>query len=443
VSKNRKPDQGGVRVQRFRSACATAVGLAVAVTPAFAEAPPAAGEVIQYGELRRLRPVLPRELWRFRDLLFFDGMALRVRERTDQSPPLVYRDATRRHSGARIAVDGSLAGYVAGQPFPMRAIDCEGDPQAGVKIAWNFDHQWEGAGSSAHFRVTFVHRGRVQEGGLEGRLSTVLLANRVEPYYLDRDAGSGSVLPGDPRKLVNQIDLTAPASARRSWTAFTRYRSSEGPLATARLDELWQFSPSVGRVTRSEVEHRSTPVEGAEVVPDDLGSFAGVVTHYAWECKGEMDLLAPVDSDVRGFPYTPDHDFGPSGLSFANDRWQLRPAIKIRMTPKDPQHPYSRKDLYLDRETLRALYSFAYDATGALWKVIVHNGRFSESDPDYYLGWRGVPTPRDAKTVADVVLNVQTGLGTRIEYWDNHGTPIGGRSEIETYLKQRMTEQGI
>jgi hypothetical protein len=397
--------------------------------------------VIGYGDLERLRAHLPRELWRFRDELFFEGMQLRVVERADHSPPAVYRDATRRLPAPRIGPDGSLEGYVAGQPFPMEAIDCAGDPQAGVKIAWNFDHQWEGAGSRARFRVTFVRNGRAQEGGLEGRLASVLLANRVEPHYLAESGGS--VFPGDPRKLVSHVDLLAPPGAAGSWTAFTRYRSSEKPRAQARLDELWQYSPGNGRVTRSEVAHRSSPAEGAEIVADDLGSFAGVVTHYEWQCLGEMDLLAPADSDARAYPYASDHDFGPSGLSFANDRWQLRPAVRLRMTAKDPQYPYSRKDLYLDRETLRALYSFAYDGAGVLWKVIVHNGRFSESDPQYYPGWEGVPAPRDAKTVADVVLNVQTGLGTRIEYWDNHGTPIGGRSEIATYLEQRMQDQGI
>jgi len=428
------------RAARIAATCAAA-WLASGGTADAAPGAPAPGEVVTWAELRRLRAYLPRELWRVRDQLFFEGMQLRITERTDQSPAAAYREATRRFRDARIGPDGSLEGYVAGQPFPMDGVDCRDDPLAGVKIAWNFDHQWEGAGSRARFRVTFLRKGRVQEGGLAGRIGSVWLSNRVEPYYLA--SGAGSVFPGDPRKLVQQVDLTAPAGAAGSWTALTRYRSSEAPRERARLDELWQYSPGVGRATRAEVRHRSAPVEGAEIVPDDLGSFAGVVTRYDWECLDELELLAPVDSRVRAYPYAGDHDFGPTGLSFANDDWQLRPAVKLRMRPKDPEHPYARKDLYLDRETLRALYSFAYDGADALWKVIVHNGRFSESDPGYYPGWDGVPEPRDAKTVADVVLNVQTGLGTRIEYWDNHGTPIGGRSEIKTYIDQRMREQGI
>lgn len=416
-------------------AAAVAFGLAPADVPA-----PSPGEVISYAELRRLRPFLPREIWRLRDHFFFEGMQLRIAPRGDYTPAAAYVEATRRFRESRVGADGSLEGYVAGQPFPMEQIDCAEDPLAGVKIAWNFDHQWEGSGSQARFRVTFVRRGRSEGGGFQGKLGSVLLANRVEPYYL---ATGGSVFPGDPRKLVTQTDLTAPGGRAGSWTLFTRYRSSEGPEGAARLDDLWEYSPDVGRVTHSRVRHRSLPTPGAELVPDDVGGFGGVVTQYEWKCLGEMELLAPVDSQVRGYPYESDHDFGPSGLSFANDRWELRPVVKLRMTPKDPNHPYSRKDLYLDRKTLRALYGFAYDAPGALWKAIVHNGRFSESDPDYYAGWDGVPSPRDARTVADVVLNVQTGLGTRIEYWDNHGTPIGGRSEIQSYIDRRMREQGI
>ena len=402
--------------------------------------PPAPGEVISFGELGRLRAFLPRELWRLRDEAFYEGMRLEIgSSRRDYSPAEAYVAATRRFQQSQIGIDGSLEGHVAGQPFPMEAIDCTGDPQAGVKIAWNFDHQWEGSGSEAHFRVTFLRRGRVQEGGFEGRIRTVLLANRVDDLALP----DASLLPAERRKLVTRTDLTAPPGARGGWTIFTRFESSEGPLASARLDETWQYRPSVDRESHSLSHHRSTPLDGVEIIPDDLGSFAGVVPQYQWECLGEMELLALVDSQVRGYPDTLDHDFGTSGLSFASDRWELRPVVKLRMTPKDPDHPYSRKDLYLDRQTLRALYSFAYDGAGVLWKAIWYAGRFSESDPDYYPGWESVPVPRDAKTVADAVMNVQTGLGTRIEYWDHHGTPFGGTSEIRRFLSKRMREQGI
>ena len=67
---------------------------------------------------------------------------------------------------------------------------------------------------------------------------------------------------------------------------------------------------------------------------------------------------------MRAFQYDRDHNVGPYGLSYADDNWELRKAVKIRFVPRNEDHPYSYKDLYLDRETLTALYSFANDRKG-------------------------------------------------------------------------------
>ena len=42
-------------------------------------------------------------------------------------------------------------------------------------------------------------------------------------------------------------------------------------------------------------------------------------------------LMAPVNTKVKGYPYTRDHNFGPYGLSYADDRWEMRKAVKVRM----------------------------------------------------------------------------------------------------------------
>jgi hypothetical protein len=143
-----------------------------------------------------------------------------------------------------------------------------------------------------------------------------------------------------------------------------------------------------------------------------------------------------MNSRVRAFPYDRNHSFGPFGLSFADDRWELRRAVKIRMTPKNADHPYHHKDLYLDKQTLTALYSFAYDRKGELWKIIWHNNRWSQdpTDPDYYPGWEAVPEPRDLKIVSDIIVNVQLGTGNRIELWDANGTPLRSLGRVRRYI---------
>jgi hypothetical protein len=38
------------------------------------------------------------------------------------------------------------------------------------------------------------------------------------------------------------------------------------------------------------------------------------------------------------------------------------------------------------------------------------------------------------RTVSDIVVNVQTGTGNRIEFWDNHGTPYRTRGQMRRYI---------
>ncbi len=137
---------------------------------------------------------------------------------------------------------------------------------------------------------------------------------------------------------------------------------------------------------------------------------------------------------MRAYPYSADQNFGPYGLSYADDRWELRHAIAIRMTPRNADHPYHHKDMYLDAQTLEPLYSLAYDRKGELWKIITHNHRWSEDDPAWYAGWPGVERPQDLRTVSDTVANVQTGTGNRIEFWDSHGTPFASAGKVRRYV---------
>jgi hypothetical protein len=83
---------------------------------------------------------------------------------------------------------------------------------------------------------------------------------------------------------------------------------------------------------------------------------------------------------------------------------------------------------------MKALYSFAYDQKEELWKIIWHNGRWSEDDPSYYPGWEGVAKPHDLTGVSDTIINVQTGTGNRIEFWDKSGTPLANKGKTRRYI---------
>jgi hypothetical protein len=391
------------------------------------------GEVITFDQVDRLERFLPPELWPHRDLVFYEGMRLEIGPRfADYSPPPVFQQATEAHRGkARIGADGSLEGYVAGEPFPMAEIDCKGDPEAGVKIAWNFDYRWEGAGRNAVARYTYWDRGEQLPLYYEGWGRQIALAHRPEPQYASK---GGDLFRGEQRKSAFAVEIDAPFDAKGIALVNYRYKSADGPPRSAKNDDTWVYVPTLRRVRRISTAQRTDAVSGTDFTFDDLNGFAGIPPQYEWTCLGEQDVLATVNSRVKAYPYTRDHNFGPYGLSVADDRWELRQTFKFQFVPKNQDHPYARKVLYIDKNTAEVLYSFAYDRKGELWKIIYHNKIWSEDAKKVYKPWEGVPEPRDSVNVLDVVINVQTGTGNRIEFWTANGTPVGGPGKVRRLI---------
>ena len=147
------------------------------------------GETITFDQVDRLQGVLPPELWPFREFIFYEGMRLEIGPAfRDYSPPPAYQAATEKYRDqASLGPDGSLENYVAGQPFPMDAIDCGGDPDAGTKVIWNFDYRFQGAGQRAHGYYSYWDRGEELPLYYEGTGTNIWLAHRSEPQYLDRE----------------------------------------------------------------------------------------------------------------------------------------------------------------------------------------------------------------------------------------------------------------
>jgi Protein of unknown function (DUF1329) len=394
------------------------------------------GEVIGFDGVEKLRPFLPREFWDNRDFFFYPGMQLEIGPtQADYSPAAVYQAATQRFKGKpRIGPDGSLENYVAGQPF-AEPIDCKGDPNAGVKYMWNFSYRWSGSGGKARFFYSYWDRGEQLPLYYEGHAESVQLSRRPEPEFLDKNGGD--VFRGEKRKEASGPTVEAPFDARGIMLLSYRYKSSDGPRADAKNDDTWVYVPTLRRVRRISTAQRTDAVAGTDFTMDDLFSFNGIVPQYEWTCLGEMKIIAPMNSKVKAYPYEKDHNFGPYGLSYASDRWELRDSVLIRMKPKNADHPYSHKDIYIDKQTFSAHYAFAYDQKGELWKIIWHNKRWSEDHSltgNWYEGWDAVPEPRDLLIVSDTIANVQTGTGNRIEFWDRSGTPMNSKGKIRRFI---------
>lgn len=396
-----------------------------------AEFPYAEGQAVDRAGTDALKPWLPAPLWAHRNLYFYDGMEMTIGPRQrDYSPAQVYQDATRKNAGkARIGPDDTLMGYVAGQPFPMDGLSCQGDPQAGTKIIWNFNYRWQGFGAEADFRYTYWDRGEQLPLTYQGFTSAYYLKHRPEPQFADSE---GDVFKGERRLVVIGFQVEKPEEAAGTRTLTYRYAKSLGPRATAQPEETWIYARDIRRIRKISQTQRSSAVAGTDFSFDDLFAFSGLPAQYTWKCLEERTVLAPMNTVRTGYPYVePGKEkgqFGPFGFSYASDRWELRDAVRIEMVPKDGEHPYQKKEIWLDKQTLSPLYSFAWDRTGALWKITLHNKRWSEDDldgipaRDWYPTWKGVDAPRDLRVVSESIANVQTGTGNRLDFWNSRGT---------------------
>ena len=401
------------------------------------------GDVISFDQIDKLKNYLPPEFWENREYFFYEGMEIKIgKSNTEYGASDAFHAATQQFDGQpKIGRDGALENYTAGKPFPEK-IDCKGDPQAGVKVIWNFQKTWNGDGTRTNWSYTYWDRGEQLPLYYEGSAKTVFLSNRVEPQYLE--ANAGDIFKNEKRQSAFGVDVMAPFDARGIILLQYRYKVSDSPLDQARNDDTWVYVPDLRRTRRISTAQRTDSVQGTDFTFDDLKSFSGIPPQYDWECLDEVEILAPVNTAVLADPYTEaEYNFGPFGFSFANDRWELRKAWKIRFDPKNDDHPYHHKDLYIDKETYEPLYSFAYDRKVELWKIIWHNSRYSEdwngNDPKakngiWYESWEGVEKPKDLRLVSDIIVNVQTGTGNRIEFWDAHGTPLPTRGKLRRYI---------
>jgi len=403
------------------------------------------GDVVGFADIEKLKDYLPAQFWDNREFFFYEGMQLQIGPtQRSYGTSDAYVAATEKHKGeAKIGEDGALVNYTGGRPFPNETIDCKGDPNAGVKIIWNFNKSWNGSGGNAAWSYTYWDRGEQLPLYYEGTSRTVKLAQNVEPQYADNN---GDIFPNEKRLGAFGIDVDAPFDARGILVLTYRYKNADAPIKEAKNDDTWVYVPDLRRVRRISSAQRTDSVQGTDYTMDDLRSFSGIPPQYKWQCLGEKKVIAPVNTKTLAYPYTDTYNFGPYGFSYASDRWEVRDAWIVRFIPKNEDHPYHHKDIYIDKDTYEPLYSFAYDRKNELWKIIWHNHRYSEdwngkvnkdpkaADGVWYPGWEGVPEPKNLRTVSDIIVNVQTGTGNRIEFWNNEGSPLSTKGKVRAYI---------
>lgn len=424
------------------------------------DAPPlrfTTGDVIDAGKLEVLKDFLPAEVWEQREKFFFDGMRLEIGPCfRDYGPPAFYRRATEAHAGtARLTEDGGLEGHLAGLPFPPGDIAPD-DPQAGAKWAWNFEHRYQGAGFRGRFRISDLvgRTGRAEP--FEGEIFKLHVAHRADK----QDGEYRSDAAPDKQWVVGGLFFEPFAAREFAWR---QYRDLESQTRAQRSDDLHAYLPEwrrVRRINSARVEGIYMPsfsvgvqqnqqvvigggggaaaggvaaagsvgATGGSITPRRSG-FEGLVMRpqlYQIRVLGLRDVLAPLNATVPAYPENPDRDFGPWGLSWASDTWDLRRALVLEGTAREARggDQTARFVQYVDLQTLAPLYYMAFDSKGELMDVGYYVGRWSEDREDYPR-WPDDPE-RPVRTVDPVgaaFANLAESGSWRRESWDVVATP--------------------
>lgn len=307
--------------------------------PAEAEMP----AVLSRGNWQRAEGLLPAELV---EKVKSGELEIRTQRTTDLPPSPAYVEATRRNAGQpRLRPDGSLEGYVAGRPFPQ--ID-PADPQAGLKLAWNYRCH-ESIDSAQAWGVFKI---------LDG---TGHMVRDMEFYYalgygMHRLDAKANLWEGDGVLFKEFYQVLAPEDVKNQMRLKLRYDDDR----TSDLNFAW--IPEMRKVRQVNVDPRERMMS-SELLNEDFYGFWGYLHEYDWRFLGRATLLAPVAVRAAKATFEPRR-------GYPADPWELRTMLLLEGTPKDPNHPYAKRVLFIDEQTGVALYVFAYDRQGKHTKTI-------------------------------------------------------------------------
>jgi hypothetical protein len=428
-----------------------AVGAAEDVTVSVPFAP---GDVVAHDRAELLRSYLPDFVWELRERFFYDGMRLEIGPCfRDYGAPFFFSEATERfRARPRLTDEGGLEGYTAGLPFPPDGISRK-DPQAGLKWLWNVAQRYQGTGFHGRFRMTDLVGSIGRAEPFEGEMFKILLAHRSDLAH------QGYVAPGARGKQFVAGGLFhRPFDAREY--AWRQFRDVEHLRSPGRSDDLHAYLPQwrrVRRISASRVEGLYMPSFAVGVMPTqtlavgggaggDAGGMAAAgavggtiaakrsgyegleMRPLLWAARvlGLHDVLAPIAASTPSYPENPDRDFGPWGISFASDRWDLRRALVLELTAVEATggDRDARQIMYVDLQTLHPLYIATYDGRDERTNVGMYVGRWSEDRPDYPR-WPDDPERpvRIIDSVGAAFANLVENGSWRRESWGNVGTP--------------------
>ncbi|MCG2633495.1 MAG: DUF1329 domain-containing protein [Gammaproteobacteria bacterium] len=340
--------------------------------------------------------------------LLLDSVVMQVRDynlkielaHAEPWPRNPYLDAASEANIGKVTLDPAtrrVVGWEVGEPFPN--ID-EQDPDAGLKIMWNFQYALHKGNSQNWLEYAFMMVDR--KAGL----------HRTETYTYQVVYAKGRYGPG-VAPIIGDGTI-----AERNITRWLGPKDKQGDGAyaihydTGAFNDTWAYAAKVRRTRRVSGASWFAPIGSLDYLTDDGNIFRADPTWYPQiKLLGKKTILAVGRSkEPIWVPEARELTDRYPRLDLANpphwnpvDDWEPREVYVVEITPPE-EHPYSRKVLYLDTEFWMGYMADAYDREGDLYKWFSHAYRLHPLDyPGGFAIWgdwaTGVNFKRDHASI--------------------------------------------
>ncbi len=278
--------------------------------------------------------------------------------------------------------DRTVSGWTAGELFPPDTIKMD-DPHAGDKVIWNLRADTYGSTMDLrHLSFVFI-------SGKKG-VDQVQRWQSMR-YYMEGRLDGGPVVEGDGTiEQKTYLFATSPEDIRGLGTFSIRYNKAD----SSRPDDTWAYLKTVRRMRRLSGGAWMDPIGGTDQLYDDWDIWDAFPTKYRscklvairWIFAIAHSPEVSVDLSKKGtlgeFPSVDLKD-APYYFPAKNIGWEPRKVYVVEGTPP-PEHPYSKKVVYIDVDFPRPYLGEAYDHRGNFWKYMIFQNRPDIGDDGYH-----------------------------------------------------------
>lgn len=291
------------------------------------------------------------------------GMKMRLGRESEPAFDPKYVEATKKYSD-QVKYDPKtreVTGWVAGLPFPEIS---ESDPYAGEKVMWNY---YYGAPNPRDVR-TDTYFVTINSSGYES--SQHYIFNRL---FNKGRLGEAKTVLGAPEVLTKTMLVAVePQDIKGTGTFTVRYDGA------SKLEDQFAYIKSARRIRRLTGNAWMDPVGGLDFLNDDIDVYNARPSQYLQnKLIGKRWILADVDYKVTRnaaqagtlaeWPII--DSSGTAPFLYQNMTYTPREVWVVACTPP-PEHPYSKKVVYVDTKVPLIYMGEAYDKKGDLWRYL-------------------------------------------------------------------------